>query len=71
MSTTMQTHSQRISAAQYQRLLRNEGARRHRASTRSHYVFFLPGRQTWMTARATADGAVLVRFFARCPCEDA
>jgi len=70
MTTTMETHSQRITADQYRQLLHNESARRHRASTRSHYVFFLPHRNTWMTARAGRGGEVLVRFFGRCPCED-
>jgi len=71
MSTmTQETHSQRITAQQYQRLLHNEGARRHRASTRSHFVFYLPRRDMWMTARAGRRGDVLVRFYARCPCED-
>jgi len=67
--TTMQTHSQRITAEQYRRLVHHEGARRHRASTASHFVYFLPRRNTWMTARA-GQGGVVVRFFARCPCEE-
>jgi len=71
MNTTMQSHAQRLTAAQYQRLLANERARPHRASTRSHFIFYLPARDTWMTARAgRRRGEVLVRFFARCPCED-
>ena len=70
MTTTQQTHNQRLTKQQYQRLLLSEGARRHRASTSSHFVFFLPHRNMWLTARASRRGDIHVRFYARCPCED-
>jgi len=58
-----------LTHTQYRRLCTTERARPHRASTRTHLIYYLERRQVWMTARAGRSDTVIVRFYARCPCE--
>ena len=65
------TQARTLTHAQYRQLCVTERARPHHASTRTHHIYFLERRSAWMTVRAGRGGTVVVRFYARCPCEDA
>ncbi|MGE0789757.1 MAG: hypothetical protein AB7S26_29055 [Sandaracinaceae bacterium] len=64
------TETRTLTRAQYHQFCLTERARPHRASSRTHLVYFLERRRLWMTARAGRGDTVLVRFYASCPCQE-